>query len=54
MVNCFVKKGTTVDQYIGDLTKPGFKFDELALLIFTQMYHKHIFVGSGQVKLIMT
>ena len=47
------QKGRTVDQYIGDLTKPGFKFDELALLIFTQMYHKHIFVSSGQVKLIM-
>ena len=38
------QKGRTVDQYISDLTKPGFKFDELALLIFTRIHHKHIFV----------
>ena len=44
------RKGRTVDQYIADLTKPGFKFDELALLIFTSMHHKHIFVlMEGQV-----
>ena len=38
------RKGRTVDEYISDLIKPGFKFDELALLIFTCMHHKHIFV----------
>ena len=38
------RKGRTVDQYISNLIKPGFKFDELALLIFTCMHNKHIFV----------
>ena len=38
------RKGRTVDQYIADLIRPGFKFDELALLICTRMHHKHIFV----------
>ena len=38
------RKGRTVDEYISDLIKPGFKFDELALLIFTRMHHKHIFL----------
>ena len=38
------RKGRTVDQYLKDLIKPGFKFDELALVIFIRMHHKHIFV----------
>ena len=36
--------GHTVDKYILDFIKPGFKFDELALLAFVRMHHKHIFV----------
>ena len=27
-----------------DFIKPGFKFNELALLAFVRMHHKHIFV----------
>ena len=38
------RKGRTVDEYILDFIKPGFKFDELALLAFVRMHHKHIFV----------
>ena len=38
------KKGRTVDEYIADLVKPGFKFDEIALLCFARMHHKHVFI----------
>ena len=38
------RKGRTVDEYILDFIKPGFKFNELALLAFVRMHHKHIFV----------
>ena len=38
------RKGRTVDEYIFDFIKPGFKFDELTLLAFVRMHHKHIFV----------
>ena len=37
-------KGRSVDEYILDFIKLGFKFDELALLAFVRMHHKHIFV----------
>ena len=42
------RKGRTVDEYISDLIKPGFKFDELALLIFTHMHHKQYFCANGR------
>ena len=38
------KKGCTVDEYIADLVKPGFKFNEIALLCFAWMHHKHVFI----------
>ena len=34
----------SVDQYLKELVKPGFKFDEVALVIFARMYHRHIFI----------
>ena len=40
--NLLAKKGCTVDQYVLDIVKPGFKFDEIALLCFARMHHKHI------------
>ena len=39
-----VKKSHTLDQYLADLVRPGFKFDEIALLCFACMHHKHIFI----------
>ena len=38
------KKGHTVDEYVADMVKPGFKFDEIALLCFARMHHKHVFI----------
>ena len=43
-VDLLVKKGHTLDQYLADLVRPGFKFDEIALLCFARMHHKHIFI----------
>ena len=37
-------KGMSVDEYLKEVVKPGFKFDEVALVIFARMYHRHIFV----------
>ena len=39
-----VKKGRTLDQYLADLVRPGFKFDEIAFLYFALIHHKHIFI----------
>ena len=38
------KKGRSVDKYVADLVKPGFKFDEIALLCLARMHHKHVFI----------
>ena len=38
------KKGQNFDDYLKDMVKPGFKFDEITLLCFARMHHKHIFV----------
>ena len=43
-VDLLAKKGHTLDQYLADLVRPGFKFDEIALLCFALMHHKHIFI----------
>ena len=40
------RKGRTVDEYILDFSKPGFKFDKVALLAFVRMHHKHICVDG--------
>ena len=33
------KKGILVDDYLDSLVQPGFKLDELALVIYARMYH---------------
>ena len=33
-----------VDTYIDNMMKPVFKFDEIALLCYARMYHRHIFI----------
>ena len=38
------KKGRSLDQFLADLVRPGFKFDEITLLCFARMHHKHIFI----------
>ena len=42
--NILVKKGLDVDTYMDNMTKPSFKFDEIALLCYARMYHRHIFI----------
>ena len=38
------RKGLDVDTYIDSMTKPGFQFDEIALLCYARMYHRHILI----------
>ena len=43
-VDLLVIKGHILDQYLADFVRPGFKFDEIALLYFARIHHKHIFI----------